>query len=73
MTTVTYRTAPFTARIAEDNPVNDRLYEVVTQDGERIASATNLLACQTLVASLHANLRAWSENIGFDAVIEGVL
>ena len=39
-------TTIFTARLApgfESNPKSDRLYEVVTPDGERVASATNEL------------------------------
>lgn len=62
----------FSARLApgfEDNPPHDLLYEVVTPEGERVASATSELACKTLAASLNSALRGWADHVGFDAEI----
>ena len=65
-------TTIFTARLApgfESNPKSDRLYEVVTPDGERVASATNELRCRDLAGELNSTLRRWAERVGFDAVL----
>lgn len=64
----------FTARLApgfEDNPPNDLLSEVVTADGERIASATTEQRVRDLASELNSVARRWADRVGFDAVLGG--
>ena len=52
----------FTARLAssfESQPVDERLYEVVTQEGERIASCTSLDAAEGIAERLDRALVSW--------------
>lgn len=65
-------TTIFAARLAptfETQPNGERLYEVVTPDGERVASATNEQRCRDLAGELNGTLRRWAERVGFDAVL----
>lgn len=64
--------ALFTARTApsfEAAPEGERLYEVVTQEGERIASATSELAVQQLADHLNRHCEVWAALLGPDAVL----
>jgi hypothetical protein len=64
----------FTARLAptfESQPKGERLYEVVTAEGERIASATNETRCADLAGELNIVVNRWAERVGFDAVLGG--
>lgn len=61
----------FTARVAPsfDRNQPDCLFEVVTQDGERIASTTSELYARDLARGLNAELKNWVERVGADAVV----
>ncbi len=65
--------ATFTARLApsfESQPEDERLYEVVTPEGERIASATTRLAVQDLADRLNSSCDLWAATFGPDAMVE---
>lgn len=65
-------TTLFTARLApsfESQPKDERLYEVVTQEGERIASTTSEQDAETLALSLNKCCRVWANTRGADAVL----
>lgn len=61
----------FKARVAPgfECITRDCLYEVVSQDGERIASTTSELQAANLASSLNAELARWAERVGADAVV----
>jgi hypothetical protein len=64
---------PFIARIAssfENAPAGERLYEVVSPEGGRVASTMSELQAANLAGSLNAELARWAERVGADAVIE---
>ncbi len=65
--------ATFTARLApsfEDQPEGERVYEVVTPEGERIASCTSNAAAMSLAFALNTSITAWADIVGSDAVVE---
>ena len=62
----------FTARLAqsfESQPKGERLYEVVTPEGERIGSTTSEQDAQTLALSLNKCCRIWANTHGAEAVL----
>lgn len=64
----------FKARLAptfETQPPNERLYEVVTPEGERVASATNQMACAMLAGLLNGVTNGWHAGDLGDRLIEG--
>ena len=61
----------FTARLAPhfaDQPDGERLYEVITPDGERVASTTLIFDADRLADNLNHVLLAWEHNSA-DAVV----
>lgn len=64
--------ALFIPRLAptfETQPLNERLYEVVTRDGERIASTTSYDRALELANNLIFEARKWQNTVGDDAVL----
>jgi len=62
----------FNARLAptfETQPASERLYEVVTRDGERIASTTSYDRALELANNLAFEVRKWQNTVGDDAVL----
>lgn len=62
----------FTARVAPvfaSQPPNERLYEVVTPEGERVASTMDEMTCSLLAARLNEALNAWRSQDPSDRVI----
>lgn len=65
-------TTTFTAQIAatfENAPLGERLYEVVSPDGDRIASTTNELHAAVLADTLNKAAQSWALSVGSDAVL----
>jgi len=63
----------FIARVAagfEHLPFAERLYEVVTRDGERIASCTSVRQMNELAHNLNVTVASWAATVGVDAVID---
>ena len=65
--------SPFVARVAPgfENKRFDPLFEVITSDGERIASVSQEAHARALAEELNAVARRWANRVGFDAVLVG--
>ena len=62
----------FIARVVPvfaSQPPNNRLYEVVTPEGERVASTADEMTCSLLAARLNEDLNAWRSQAPSDRVI----
>lgn len=72
MPVITSAPQSFLARLApksQANPESEQLFEVVTPQGERIASATANGDINSLVDDLNATVRRWTERDVSDADI----